>query len=164
MSTSTNDDLVALRRRVAQRHFRIGWIALLLFLSMGAFLEALHGFKLGFYLDPPSKLRREMWTLAHAHGTLLALVQLAFAAGVMQFGRWTAARLKLVSFFLIDAAVLIPLGFFLGGLYPSESDPWVGVYLVPLGALLLFIAVALIFVNSGSPPESPADGAGRPSG
>ena len=94
----------------------------------------------------------------------LALVQLAFAAGVMQFGRWTAGRLKLVSFFLIDAAVLIPLGFFLGGLYPSESDPWVGVYLVPLGALLLLVAVARILVNSGRPRESPADGAGRPSG
>ena len=153
MSTSTNDPHTALRRQLGQRHFFIGWIALLLFLSMGAFLETLHGFKMGFYLDPHAKLRREMWTLAQAHGTLLALVQLAFAAGLMQFGRWTAGRLKLVSFFLIDAGVLIPLGFFLGGLFPRESDPWVGVYLVPFGALLLFIAVALILLSSGLPPE-----------
>jgi hypothetical protein len=153
MSTSTNDPHTALRRRLAHRHFLIGWSALLLFLSLGAFLEAMHGFKVGFYLDLNAKLRREMWTLAHAHGTLLALVQLAFAAGLMQFGRWTPERLKLVSFFLIDAAVLIPLGFFLGGLYPSESDPWVGIFLVPLGALLLFIAVALILLSSGLPPE-----------
>ena len=144
MSASTNDPLTAFRRRIAQRHFCIGWAALLLFLSMGAFLESLHAFKVELYLDPGFKMRREMWTLAHAHGTLLALIQFGFAAGLMHFGRWTIERLKLVSFFLIDAAVLIPLGFFLGGLFPTESDPWVGVYLVPLGAFLLFVAVALI--------------------
>lgn len=153
MSTSTNDPHTALRRRIALRHYFIGWSALLLFLSMGAFLEALHGFKVGFYLDPSAKLRREMWTLAHAHGALLGLIQLAFAAGLMQFGRWTPQRLKLASFFLIDAAVLIPLGFFLGGLYPSESDPWIGIYLVPIGALLLFIAIALILLGRGLPPD-----------
>lgn len=108
----------------------------------------LHGFKLGFYLDPDHKLRREMWTLAHAHGTLLALIQIGFAAGLTQFGRWTVGRLKLASFFLLDAALLIPVGFFLGGVAPSESDPWVGILLVPLGALLLFIAVALIIVSA----------------
>jgi hypothetical protein len=139
-----NDDLSTLRQAVARRHHLIGWSALLVFLSLGAFLEALHGFKVGFYLDPDYRLRRQLWTLAHTHGTLLALVQIGFAVGLTQFGRWTPSRLKLVSFFLLDAAVLIPLGFFLGGLFPSESDPWVGVLLVPPGALLLFIAVALI--------------------
>jgi hypothetical protein len=153
MSKSMSDPLTTLRRRLAQRHYLIGWSALLLFLSLGAFLEALHGFKVGFYLDPSAKLRREMWTLAHAHGALLGLIQLAFATGLMHFGRWTAERLKLASFFLIDAAVLIPLGFFLGGLSPSESDPWIGIYLVPLGALLLFIAITLILLGRGAPPQ-----------
>jgi hypothetical protein len=133
---------------VARRHHLLGWGALLLFLSMGALLEFLHGFKLGFYLDPGHRLRRELWTLAHAHGTLLALVQIGFAAGLTRFGRWTAGRLKLVSFFLLDAAVLIPLGFFLGGLWPSETDPWAGILLIPPGAMLLFIAVALIVLSA----------------
>jgi hypothetical protein len=148
MSTSTSDDLNTLRRDLARRHHRIGWSLLLLFLSLGAFLEFLHGFKLGFYLDPGYRLRRELWTLAHAHGTLLALVQILFALGLERFGRWTAGRLKLVSFFLLDAALLIPLGFFLGGLWPSEADPWPGILLVPPGALLLFVAVALIIVSA----------------
>jgi hypothetical protein len=143
-----NDDLKALLRVVARRHHVLGWSVLLLFLSLGAFLELLHGFKMGFYLDPGQRLRRELWTLAHAHGTLLGLTQIGFAAGLSQFGRWTVGRLKLVSFFLLDATLLIPLGFFLGGLFPSESDPWVGILLVPLGALLLFIAVALILVSA----------------
>jgi hypothetical protein len=148
MSPSTNEDLTALRRAVARRHHRIGWFALLVFLSFGAVLESLHGFKVGFYLDPENRLRRDLWRLAHAHGTLLALVHIGFAAGLTGFGRWTTGRLKLVSFFLIDAVLLIPLGFFLGGLSPREGDPWEGILLVPLGAVLLFIAVALILVSA----------------
>jgi hypothetical protein len=154
MSRSTNDEeLSKLRRDVAWRHHWIGWSCLLLFLSLGAFLESLHGFKLGFYLDPEHRLRRELWTLAHAHGTLLALVQIGFAAGLKHFGRWTPGRLKLVSFFLLDATLLIPLGFFLGGLSPSEGDPWVGILLVPPGALLLFLAVALILLSARQEPD-----------
>jgi hypothetical protein len=144
MSSSTNDDLAHTRQRLARRHYLVGWCALLLFLSLGVFLEALHGFKAGFYLNLDQKVRREMWTLAHAHGTLLALVNIVFASGVTQFGRWTPARLRLVSLFLIDAAMLLPLGFFLGGISPGESDPSLGILLVPLGAVLLFVAVALI--------------------
>jgi hypothetical protein len=147
------NELGKLRGEVARRHHRLGWAALLLFLSLGAFLEFLHGFKLGFYLDPGSKLRRELWTLAHAHGTVLALVQIGFAVGLPHFGRWTAGRLKLASFFLLDATVLIPLGFFLGGLVPSEGDPWLGILLVPVGALLLFIAVGLIALSAGRDPD-----------
>jgi hypothetical protein len=142
-----------LRRRLARRHNLVGWILLLLFLSLGAFLEFLHGFKIGFYLDPEHRVRQLMWRLAHAHGTLLGLIQIGFAVGLTQFGRWTAGRLKLASFFLLDAAVLIPLGFFLGGLFPSEVDPWWGVLLVPPGALLLFIAVALIIVSAWGEPD-----------
>jgi hypothetical protein len=157
MSLSTNEDLASLRRQLARRHHRIGWCGLLVFLSLGGFLEALHGFKLGFYLDPDHKLRRELWTLAHAHGTLLALVHVGFAAGLLHFGQWTERRLKLVSFFLIDALVLLPLGFFLGGLTHSEGDPSPGVLLVPLGALLLFLAVLLIIWSAREPgtPVSP---------
>jgi hypothetical protein len=143
-SISTNDELNSLRQALARRHYLVGWTGLLVFLSMGMFLESLHGFKIGFYLDPSNRIRRELWTLAHAHGTLLALLQIAFAAGLTHFGRWTAGPLKLASFFLLDAACLIPLGFFLGGVLPSESDPSIGILFVPPGALLLVIAVALI--------------------
>jgi hypothetical protein len=144
MSSSKSDDLEMLRRTLARRHYLIGWVGLLVFLSLGGILEALHGFKIGAYLDLAHKVRREMWTLAHAHGALLALVQVGFAAGVTTFGRWTAARLKLASFLLLDAVLLIPAGFFLGGIGHGESDPSVGILLVPLGAMALFVGVGLI--------------------
>lgn len=139
-----NDALIELRKRLARRHQIVGWWALLLFLSLGIALETLHGFKIGFYLDPSHRMRRLLWTLAHAHGTLLAVVHIGFALGLMQFGVWTERRLKLASFFLIDALVLLPAGFFLGGFGHSEGDPSLGILLVPLGAIFLLIAVALI--------------------
>jgi hypothetical protein len=139
-----NDAHLDLRKRLARRHQIVGWWALLLFLSLGIALETLHGFKIGFYLDPAQRLRRLLWTLAHAHGALLAVVQICFALSLPQIGRWTARRLKLASFFLIDALVLLPAGFFWGGLGHSEGDPSPGILLVPVGAVLLLIAVACI--------------------
>src|SRR5262249_39270895 len=147
-SSSKNDDLDGLRRALARRHYLFGWIGLLLFLSLGGALEALHGFKVGAYLDLAHKVRRETWTLAHAHGTLLSLVQLAFAAGVTTLGHWTVARLKLASFLLLDAAELIPLGFFLGGIGHGEGDPSAGILLVPVGALALFVGVCLVVASA----------------
>ncbi len=154
MSSSTSDggqassppepDLEQLKQRLARRHHLFGWSCLLIFLSVGLILESLHGLKVGFYLDPSHKLRRELWRLGHAHGTLLSLVQLAFAYGLARFGNWSEARLKLASFFLIDAGILMPLGFLLGGIGHSEMDPSPGVLLVPLGGALLFTAVALV--------------------
>src|SRR5258708_35994227 len=61
----------------ADRNLRFGWWSLLVFLSLGAGLEALHGFKIGWYVDVGSETRRLMFTLAHAHGKLPALVNMA---------------------------------------------------------------------------------------
>ena len=68
--------------QLADRNLRFGWWALLFFLSLGAVLETLQGFKIGWYLDVGNETRRLMFTLAHAHGTLLALVNIA--AGPLQ--------------------------------------------------------------------------------
>jgi hypothetical protein len=138
-----NEKLADLRLRLARRHHCIGWWGLLLFLSLGIGLETLHGFKVGFYLDPAERLRRLLWTLAHAHGTLLALIHIGFAASLPLLGHWTERRLKLASFLLTDALLLLPVGFFLGGIGHSEGDPSPGVLLVPVGALALLTAVGL---------------------
>src|SRR5262245_50656003 len=64
------------------RHRRFGWYALLIFSCLGVALETLHGLKVGWYLDTTNETRRLMWTLAHAHGTLLGLVHIALASSV----------------------------------------------------------------------------------
>lgn len=58
----------------------------MLFIVLGIALETMHAFKVGSYLNAGNEIRRLMWTLAHAHGTLLALVHLAFGATVALSG------------------------------------------------------------------------------
>jgi len=128
--------------QVAERHLRLGWWSLLLFLTLGAVLEGLHGLKAGLYLDVSNESRRLLWTLAHAHGTLLSLVSLAFA-GSARLPAWSAERLSRASWCLVAALALIPGGFFLGGAFVYSGDPGPAVILVPPGALLLFVAVLL---------------------
>jgi hypothetical protein len=44
---------------------------------------------------------------------------------------------------LIGASVLLPGGFFLGGFFIYDGDPGLGALLVPVGGVLLLIAVFL---------------------
>ncbi len=122
------------------QHLRIGWWTLLLFLTLGIVLEAMHGLKLNYYLGVDAETRRLMWTLAHTHGTLIALIHLAYALTLRALpgsgGLWP-------SYCLTGAGVLMPLGFFLGGLFHYSGDPGLGIFLVPPGGLLLFISVLL---------------------
>ena len=123
----------------SDRHLRFGWRSLFAFLALGLVLEILHGFKLGWYLDVGAEMRRLMFTLAHAHGTLLALVNLAVGLTlrtVKEFALKPAA-----SHALIWGSLLLPIGFFLGGVIVHDGDPGLGVLLVPVGALFLLYGV-----------------------
>jgi len=128
--------------QLADRNLRFGWWSLLVFLSLGAVLEALHGFKIGWYVDVKNDTRRLMFTLAHAHGTLLALVNIVAGLSARIVERFTLR--SSVSFALIWAAILLPAGFFLGGIVIYDGDPGLGVWLVPVGAALLFYSIARI--------------------
>ncbi|HEX5067041.1 MAG TPA: hypothetical protein VFY49_13060 [Myxococcota bacterium] len=126
---------------LARRHLLLGWWTLLVFLSLGICLEALQGFKIGFYMDLANATRRHVWTLAHAHGALLGLVNLAFAFTLKLFGDGRESWTSLASAALIGATILLPGGFFLGGVVVYAGDPGLGVLLVPIGGLLLLVAV-----------------------
>jgi hypothetical protein len=124
------------------RHVRVGWVALLISTVFGLGLDALHAFKVGWYLDVANETRRLMWTLAHAHGTLLGLVNLAFAATARLRRPRSAARRSAASRCLLAATALLPTGFLLGGLFVYGGDPGLGIVLVPLGGALLVAALA----------------------
>ncbi|MFP6648915.1 MAG: hypothetical protein VB817_05620 [Pirellulaceae bacterium] len=127
-----------------QRHFRFGWWSLLLFLSLGLVLEALHGFKVQSFLADQYEARRLVWRLAHAHGTLLGLVHIAYAYTLNVTGITSFKRARLASSCLNSASVLLPGGFFLGGIYIYDGDPGLGVFLAPIGGLALLVAVFCI--------------------
>ena len=138
-----------------RRHLRVGWWSLLLFLSLGIILEAMHGFKVQWYVGDQNSTRRLMWTLAHAHGTLLALVHLAYASAIHLLGTSFERFQPLRSWSLSFATLLMPAGFFAGGFVIYDGDPGLGILLVPVGAGLLFVAVILtaISVESSSQTE-----------
>lgn len=144
---------LALRARLIRTHLRFGWIGLTGWALLGITLEGLHAFKSSAYLGVGREVRRLMWTLAHAHGIGFSLVHVALAAtaGLLLTAAASGdeahprqAKLELGSRLLVWASLLIPGGFFLGGVVTYEGDPGVGVILVPIGALLLVISLACI--------------------
>ncbi|MCZ6684017.1 MAG: hypothetical protein O7B26_12625 [Planctomycetota bacterium] len=128
---------------LARRHLCFGWWGLLAFLTLGGMLEVLHGFKIRFYLDTSNETRRLMWTLAHAHGTLLALVNVVFGITLTHTPDWSPGARNLASRLLLAASLMLPAGFLLGGVFIHGGDPGLGILLVPLGAILLFPAILL---------------------
>jgi hypothetical protein len=129
---------------LARRHLRFGWWSLAVFATLGLVLESLHGFKVGAYLDVLNETRRLMWTLAHAHGTLLSIVHLVFGLSVRAAPELIAADRKAISRWLTGASLLLPGGFFLGGVAFYGGDPGMGVLLVPVGAVSLIAAAFLL--------------------
>ena len=139
----------------SKRHLRFGWWSLLCFLTLGFVLELLHGFKVGLYLDVSNETRRLMWTLAHAHGALLGLVHLLYALCLRLFPGLAAGSQRPISLSLIGASLLLPGGFFLGGVRFYSGDPGLGILAVPVGATLLAIAVFLVARGVGSLDQDP---------
>ncbi len=126
---------------VTSRHLKFGWWSLLIFLTLGLVLETLHGFKVSAYLNLSNETRRLMWTLAHAHGTLLALVHLGFAFTVRILPEWSPKSRSIASVCLLGSGILMPAGFFLGGVFVYSGDPGLGILLVPFGGAMLFVGV-----------------------
>lgn len=132
-------------RTVSRFHLRLGWWAVFVFIAMGIALETMHGLKLGYYLDLANATRRHMWTLAHAHGTLLGLINIGFALSLKSLGETDLEEgwQRRASIAMLVATLMIPSGFALGGLIVFGGDPGLNVMLVPLGGFALLYAVWL---------------------
>ena len=147
------DPLKTARESVRAAHLTFGWFMLLAFVLLGLVLEGLHAFKIGWYLDVGHEARRLMLRLGHAHGTLLALVNVAFAVSIPHLNSMNETRMGLASKALKIASILLPGGFFIGGFFIYDGDPGLGVFVVPLGAVSMVIAVALTALGSKEPVD-----------
>src|ERR1044071_3908491 len=109
-----------------------GWMSLAAWVVFGLLIEGLIGFRSPALLDDP--VRREMFRLAHAHGTLLNLLLITAAIcarlEMIRLGRATSVALG-------AAVVLLPVGFLLAGIWHFKDDPGPAILLIPIGAVLL---------------------------
>jgi hypothetical protein len=128
---------------LVRRHLAFGWWSLAVFTLLGLVLEGAHGLKLGWYLDVVNATRRLSFTLAHAHGTLLGLVNIAFALSLGR-AKLSATAVARASFALRAVTILLPLGFLLGGVAFYAGDPGFGIALVPPSGALLVVALAVV--------------------
>jgi hypothetical protein len=155
--TATTESAVDYR----SRHLRVGWWSLLAFLLLGLVLESLHAVKAPLYLDASSETRRLLWRLAHAHGALLSVIHLVWATAGAPLLASRPERLAWASRCLIAGGLLLPLGFFLGGVRVYGGDPSIGVLLAPPGALLVAAAILLTARASSAAAADLAAGAAR---
>jgi hypothetical protein len=114
-------------------------IGVAVWMTFGLLLEGLIGYKSPAYLQDP--VRRELFRLAHAHGTLLSLLLLGVT---LVCDRFELKPSSIVSIGLRGGVLLMPIGFLIGGLWHYESDPGIGIWLVPVaGVMLVFGLVSL---------------------
>jgi hypothetical protein len=105
-------------------HLRLGWTLIAIAFAAGLLLETLLGTKAVVVAE--DALRKELWSLAHFHAAFLGLLNLVYP-------RVSDARSRLP----LLGSVLLPLGFFLGGIAHPEGDPSLAIWLAPIGAVLL---------------------------
>lgn len=113
-----------------------GWLSLALWMVVGLLLEGLMAYKTPAYLRDDE--RRELFRLAHTHGTFLGLVLIAAALCGQRF---LLAPPRVARRALQLGASLMPIGFLLAGIWHYESDPGLAIWLVPVAAVLLVFAV-----------------------
>ena len=122
----------------------------------------MHGFKVGWYLKPAFETRRLMWTLGHAHGTLLALLNAVFSVTILALSGDVGRAQRWASPCIMGASMLLPGGFFLGGIFTYAGDPGIGIFLVPVGAVFLFAGVLLTAVATIQRQGPVVKDAGKP--
>ena len=137
-------------------HLRASLWSLAAFLAMGMWLEAMFGLRVSGVIDDP--LRREFLRLGHAHGGLLALVNigLGWALQRLQTPRIWATRIRIAAWV---GALAVGLGFVGGGLWHGPTDPGPLVLMVPAGAMMMVASlVAVAMVRADQSESKPGSG------
>jgi len=141
MSAPARDSTTAARGLIRQ-----GWASVALWMTLGLMLEGMLGYKIPAYLDDPQ--RRELFRLAHAHGTLLGVLLIAgglcVRSGAIELQRIASRALRL-------GAIMMPVGFAVAGIRHPEGDPGIAIWLVPPGAVLvIFAAISAALASRAS--------------
>ena len=120
-----------------------GFVGIAVWMTFGLLLEGLIGYKIPAYLQ--DELRRELFRLAHAHGTLLSLLLLVAALAIDRFNITVP---RIAQLLLRVGVVVLPLGFLVAGVWHYESDPGIAIWLVPFAAVLIIFGLVAIALSA----------------
>jgi hypothetical protein len=127
---------------IADRIAKQGWVSLALWMSIGLLLESLMAYKAPSYLNDLQ--RRELFRLAHAHGSALALLLVVVAIWIRTVELKTSPLTILTLRF---GATFLPIGFLTAGIWHPEGDPGVAIWLVPVSALALIFGIISLAIS-----------------
>jgi hypothetical protein len=130
-----------------------GWIGLAAWMTAGLLFEGLIGFRSPAYLQDP--LRRELFQLAHAHGAGFSL--LLIVAGICRRNGMIRPP-QAAGWSLQIGTVLMPLGFLFGGIWHFGNDPGPGIFLAPVGGVMVLFGVVASAMSSFGRVEVPSGG------
>ena len=122
---------------------RQGWIGIAFWMSFGLLVEGLIGFRAPVYLQDP--VRRELFRLAHTHGTVLSMLLLIV---VVYLAKNFIVPPLAALWSLRIGTILMPVGFLLGGIWHYESDPGTLIFFAPVGGLMIILGVLAIAVST----------------
>ncbi len=96
------------------------------------------------YLD--NAVRQNLWRAGHAHAGVLVILALV---GMMYLDQTelSGGVSTLVRVLIVQAPILMPLGFFLSVASPQSQRPNGLIYLVPIGGLLLSIGALTLGIG-----------------
>lgn len=96
------------------------------------------------YLDNP--VRRALWTAGHAHAGVLVLFALV-ALLYLDQANYSDGLKTLIRVLFVAAPILMPLGFFLSVVRPSDTRPNKLIWLVVLGGASLTAGTLLLGIG-----------------
>jgi hypothetical protein len=96
------------------------------------------------YLDNP--VRQNLWRAGHAHAGVLVILALLGMLYIDRTG-FSGGLSMLVRVLIVQAPILIPLGFFLSVASPQSERPNGLIYLVPIGGVLLSIGALILGIG-----------------
>jgi hypothetical protein len=96
------------------------------------------------YLDNP--VRRSLWTAGHAHAGVLVIFALV-ALPYLDQTDYSSGLRTLIRTLIVAAPILMPLGFFLSIVKPTDTKPNALIWLVPVGGASLTIGALLLGIG-----------------
>ncbi|MFD0888780.1 hypothetical protein ACFQ08_29940 [Streptosporangium algeriense] len=96
------------------------------------------------YLDNP--VRQNLWRAGHAHAGVLVLFSLV-ALFYIDRTHWGEGLQRLIRLLIVSSPILMPLGFFLSVVRPSDTKPNKLIWLTVLGGVFLATGTLLLGIG-----------------